>query len=41
MGEKIPKKGLGGVVVNEGPNFHIEIQEIDVPEPSKKPLTCC
>ena len=35
MGEEIPKKGKAGVVVNEGPDFHVEVQEIDVPEPSK------
>ena len=35
MGEQIPKKGKAGVVVNEGPDFRVEVQEIDVPEPSK------
>jgi hypothetical protein len=35
MAEEIPKKGKAGVVVNEGPDFHIEVQEIDVPEPSE------
>ena len=35
MGEEIPKKGKAGVVVNEGPDFRIEVQEIDVPEPSE------
>lgn len=29
----IPKKCKAGVVVNEGPDFRIEIQEVDVPEP--------
>lgn len=31
----IPKKGLAGVVINEGPEFRVEVQEVDVPEPSK------
>ena len=35
MSEEVPKKGLGGVVVNEGPDFRVEIQELDVPEPSE------
>ena len=34
--EDIPKKGKGGVVVNEGKDFHVEVQEIDVPECSKR-----
>lgn len=29
----IPKKCKGGVVVNEGPDFHVEVQEVDTPEP--------
>jgi hypothetical protein len=32
---QIPKKGKAGVVVNEGPDFHIEVQEVDVPEPGE------
>lgn len=28
----IPKKCKAGVVVNEGPDFHVEVQEVDVPE---------
>lgn len=32
---KIPAKGLAGVVVNEGPDFKVEVQEVDVPEPSE------
>ena len=32
----IPKQGWGGVVVNEGPDFHVEVQKLDVPEPSKR-----
>ena len=36
MSEEIPKKGLGGVVVNEGPNFDVEVRyDLDVPEPRK------
>lgn len=34
MSEEIPKKGKAGVVVNEGPEFRVEIQDVDVPEPS-------
>ncbi|OQO12222.1 hypothetical protein B0A48_02863 [Cryoendolithus antarcticus] len=30
---EIPKKCKAGVVVNEGPDFRVEIQEVDVPEP--------
>ncbi|KAI9699539.1 MAG: hypothetical protein M1820_007170 [Bogoriella megaspora] len=29
----IPKECKAGVVVNEGPNFHVEIQMVPVPEP--------
>lgn len=29
----IPKTCKGGVVVNEGPDFHVEVQEIPTPEP--------
>lgn len=32
---EVPKQGWAGVVVNEGPNFSVEIQKVDVPEPSK------
>lgn len=28
----IPKKCKAGVVVDEGPNFRVEVQEVDVPE---------
>ena len=36
MSEEIPKKGLGGVVVNEGPNFTVEVRDdLDVPTPGK------
>lgn len=28
----VPKKCKAGVVVDEGPNFRVEVQEVDVPE---------
>jgi hypothetical protein len=28
----IPETCKGGVVVNEGPNFHIEVQDVPVPD---------
>lgn len=31
----IPKTCKAGVVVNEGPDFRVEIQDVDVPEPGK------
>ncbi|KIW92938.1 uncharacterized protein Z519_06787 [Cladophialophora bantiana CBS 173.52] len=31
----IPKECKAGVVVNEGPDFHIEVQMVPVPEPGK------
>ncbi|KAK7708700.1 hypothetical protein SLS57_008916 [Botryosphaeria dothidea] len=34
----IPKKGKAGVVVDEGPHFHVEIEDVDVPEPGKSSL---
>lgn len=30
---EIPKKCKAGVVVNIGPDFHLEVQDVDVPEP--------
>lgn len=30
---EIPKKCKAGVVVNPGPDFHLEVQEVDVQEP--------
>ena len=30
---EIPKECKAGVVVNEGPNFHVEVQMVPVPEP--------
>lgn len=33
---EIPKQCKAGVVVNEGPNFHVEVQMVDVPEPGKQ-----
>lgn len=35
MSEEIPKQGKAGVVVNEGSDFKIEVQMVDVPEPSR------
>ena len=32
---EIPKTCKGGVVVNEGPNFHIEVQDVPVPDIGK------
>jgi hypothetical protein len=29
----IPKTCKAGVVVNEGPDFHLEVQDVDVPVP--------
>lgn len=29
----IPKTCKAGVVVNPGPGFHLEVQDVDVPEP--------
>ncbi|KAK7533460.1 chaperonin 10-like protein [Phyllosticta citricarpa] len=34
----IPAKTKAGVVVNEGPDFRIEVQEVDVPEPGPNDL---
>lgn len=31
----IPKTCKGGVVVNEGPDFYVEVQDIPTPEPGK------
>lgn len=30
----LPAKGKAGVCVNEGPDFRIEVQDVDIPEPS-------
>lgn len=32
---EIPKTGKAGVVVNEGPDFHVEVQDVEVPEPGQ------
>lgn len=32
---EIPTHCKAGVVVNEGPNFHVEVQMVPVPEPGK------
>jgi hypothetical protein len=31
----IPTHCKAGVVVNEGPDFHVEVQMVPVPEPGK------
>lgn len=31
----IPKECIAGVVVNEGPDFHIEVKNVPVPEIGK------
>lgn len=36
--EEIPKQGWGAVVINEGPDFKVEVQKVDVPVPSKSSL---
>lgn len=33
----IPKECKAGVVVNEGPDFHVEVQMVPVPEPGMSP----
>lgn len=35
----IPKECKAGVVVNEGPNFHVEVQMVPVPEPGISSLS--
>ncbi|KAK3720880.1 hypothetical protein LTR37_003543 [Vermiconidia calcicola] len=35
---KIPKKCKAGVVVNPGPDFHLEVEDVDVPEPGPNDL---
>ena len=35
---EIPKECKAGVVVNAGPNFHVEVQMVPVPEPGMRPL---
>lgn len=32
---EIPKKGIAGICINEGPDFRVEVGEVDVPEPSE------
>ena len=29
----VPKQCKAGVVVNEGPDFYVEVQDVPVPEP--------
>lgn len=31
----VPKECKAGVVVNEGPDFHVEVRNVPVPEPGK------
>ncbi|TPX12773.1 uncharacterized protein E0L32_000950 [Thyridium curvatum] len=38
MSTEIPKQGWAGVVVNEGPDFSVEVQKLDVPEPKDDEL---
>lgn len=33
---EIPTHCKAGVVVNEGPDFHVEVQMVPVPEPGNK-----
>jgi hypothetical protein len=33
---EIPKTCKAGVVVNEGPDFRVEVQTVEVPEPGEK-----
>jgi hypothetical protein len=35
---EIPKQCKAGVVVNEGPDFKVEVQMVDVPEPGMSSL---
>jgi len=35
---EIPKQGKAAVVVNEGPDFHVEVIDVDVPEPKDDQL---
>jgi hypothetical protein len=39
---EIPKKCKAGVVVNPGPDFYLEVQDVDVPEPGNNmsPNSC-
>lgn len=32
---EIPAKGKAAVCVNEGPEFRVEVQDVDIPEPSE------
>lgn len=35
MSVDIPKEGWAGVVIDEGPNFRVEVTKLPVPEPSE------
>jgi propanol-preferring alcohol dehydrogenase len=37
---EIPKTCKAGCVVNEGPDFRVEIQDVPVPEPGQIPSWC-
>ena len=34
----IPKTCKAGVVVNEGPDFHVEVQDVEVPTPGPEEI---
>lgn len=35
---EIPTHCKAGVVVNEGPDFHVEVQMVPVPQPGRTPI---
>lgn len=35
---EIPTHCKAGVVINEGPNFHLEVQMVPVPEPGRSAM---
>lgn len=35
MAIDIPRQGWAAVVVDEGPDFRVEVTKVDVPEPSE------
>lgn len=35
---EIPTHCKAGVVINEGPDFHVEVQTVPVPEPGRTPI---
>lgn len=36
----IPKECIGGVVINEGQDFEVQVKKVPVPEIGMAPLTC-